>query len=420
MFSALDRILSTTSSSASIYDTEENAHESTLLQRLSRFDSFQDKDIFNDGTCIITDKTVYYANTYYEKLKEYLKIKESSAKEFSCNTPFLDRNREPLKLLIPTFSCIDSFSEFETEDAAKIQNDNELGDSKGNTIHMKQGLDKTRFFMDIPPRLVRANHFLFITAQLGSDIQIAQGPYAAPPPKKLQYMKQGDKIKGVTDKFFFLTSACWHAINSYPLINQTNKQVEYPRSSVDDVTGDTDLNIVSLTQLRCKSGPSGYTLDVIVSQSQGVLPSLSEFHYLKTHDRFGLDGNNVNYHLVLYPDVNLSRTTIRGKIDSDPKLRRALNITSELCQLHQFFRFLYDELCTPQELYTRIKDQGYDWDFILEHTRGWWTINDDSHPLKFLSTLDLIKMGVGRYHPYWLDKDKKTIINIQKPKRSTK
>jgi hypothetical protein len=215
----------------------------------------------------------------------------------------------------------------------------------------------------------------------------------------------GDKINGVTDKFFVLTSSCWHAINSSPLVNQSTKQVEYPRSKEDDVTGDTDLNLVTLTQLRSKSGPSGYTIDIVVSQSEGVKPGLSEFVYLKSRDRFGLDGNNVTYNLFLYPEVKLSRTTVRSKIDTDPKLRRALNITAELCQMYQFYRFIYEDLMPPQDLYTKIMERGYDWDMILSSTRGWWTIDDDTHPLKFLSTLDLLKMANGKYHPYWM-KDK--------------
>jgi hypothetical protein len=52
--------------------------------------------------------------------------------------------------------------------------------------------------------------------------------------------------------------------------------------------GDLDLNQVSLRQLRGKSGMTGFVLNLIVSQTEGVLPSLSEFHYLKDQcDRFG-------------------------------------------------------------------------------------------------------------------------------------
>ena len=59
-------------------------------------------------------------------------------------------------------------------------------------------------------------------------------------------------------------------------------------------------------------------------------------------------------------------------------------------------------LCTPKELYEGIKEKGYDWDMILENTRGWWTFNNDNTVEKFLSTKDLLEMRLGLYKPYWL------------------
>ena len=160
---------------------------------------------------------------------------------------------------------------------------------------------------------------------------------------------------------------------------------------------------------RSKSGPSDFTLNIIVSQSEGVLPSLTEFWALKENDRYGLEGNDRNYSLTLYPGVNRSRTTIRTKIDSDPKLQRALNITSELMQMWQFYRNLRPTLPSPKELYDKITELGYDWDMILSKTRRWWTIENTKHELHFLSTMDLVHMYHGKYHPYWLMDDKKTI-----------
>jgi hypothetical protein len=410
MLSAADKLSYKLETSMGTYDTEINIHEHALARLTERFDNFKDRNILNDGTWQVTDKTIYYANKWFEKLKEYLKVKEDNSKKLEVETPFLSRDKvTKQKMIMPTFSEVDSFSEFETENIAKMQDDNELGDSGGNTIHMRQGLDKTRFLMEVPTLFGSNNHFLLMTAHLGADIQVASGPYAAPPPKKLQHMKMGEKIKGVTDKFFFLMNNCWHATNATPLINQGTKGPEYPKNSTDNANADTDLNVVALTQLRGKSGPSGFTLDIVVSQYEGVLPSLTEFHYIKNEDRFGIEGSLQNYNLILYPEVKLSRTTVRSKIDSDNKLRRALNITSELRQIHQYYRHLDHILCTPKELYEDIKKLGYDWNMILDSTRGWWKPENDDHPLYFLSTMDLIHMRLGAYHPYWLEEDKKTI-----------
>lgn len=191
-----------------------------------------------------------------------------------------------------------------------------------------------------------------------------------------------------------------------PFLNQGTKTSEYPRDSEDNLAGDTDLNIVSLRQLRSKSGPTGYVIEILVSQSEGVLAELSEFHYIKSNERFGMNGTMQHYSLDLYPECKLQRTTVRSKIDNDPKLCRALNITSEMLQMKQFWQGLVDDvMCTPKELYDDLKALGYDWEVLLA-TRGWWTINNDKHPVPFLSTMDLLRMRKGLYKPYWM-KDKK-------------
>jgi hypothetical protein len=306
-----------------------------------------------------------------------------------------------MKVLLPTFGAVDSFSEFETEDVAKIQDDIELGDSGGNMIHARQGLAKTRFLMDIPARATQAYHFMLLTAQMGKEMLMASGPVPTPPPKKLQFLKNGDKLKGTTDKFTFNLSNLWHCFNAAPYTNKLTKGPEYPKDPTDNASENRDLFKVSLRQLRGKSGMTGVTIELIVSQQEGVLPELTEFELIKSDNRYGISGNMQHYYLDLLPDVKLSRTTVRSKLDSDPKLRRALNITSELCQIRMFMRQLDFILCTPKELYEDLIKLGYDWDILLG-TRGWYTLNNDSPDLPpFLSTKDLLEMRVGLYHPYW-------------------
>ena len=220
---------------------------------------------------------------------------------------------------------------------------------------------------------------------------------------KLQHLKNGDKIKGTTDKFTFITHNCYHAFNAKPLINDGTKAPEYPRSSDDNLKLDTDLSIVTIRNLRSKSGMSGMTQALVVSQSKGVLPALTEFHYLRENDYYGLEGSNVNYAPALYPTCKLGRTTVRAKLDEDPMLRRAINIMSEMLQIKSLWRNVPKELmCTPKELYEDLKAKGYDWNVLLS-TRGWWTIDNDKHPIPYLSTMDLLMMRKGLYHPYWMD-----------------
>ena len=410
MLSAAERIYSTVETSMGTYDTEMNIHEERKYNFTQQFDGFKGKNILEDGTWVITDKTIYLGDKYYEVLKKYLQHKKEVAKSYTHGTPFLSRdNKTPLRCIVPTFGAIDSFSVFETSDVQRMQNENELGESGGNTIHMRQGLAKLRLLMDLPTHLGTVNHYMLMTGQYGKDAAMAIGPYAAPPSKKLQHMKPGEKVIGVTGKFFFLMNNCWHACGTSVLSNSTTKAAEYPVNPDDNESGDTDLNLVTLRQLRSKSGQSGITIQLVVSQSQGVLPSLTEFHFIKEHDRFGISGTLQHYNLDLLPEVKISRTTVRSKLDENPKLRRAMNITSELLQMQLYHRQLRSELMSPKEIIESLTKQGYDWDSLLTTTRSWWAFEGEKHPLYDLSTYDIVKMARGTYIPYWLEADKKTI-----------
>jgi len=386
-------------SHGNMYDTEINIHEWHVLQFIMAIKDFEGEDIISNGRLDITDKTLYLGGAYWDKLKEYLMNKIKARKTHLVKTPFFNRDRKGnLEILRPTFSLVDSLSEFVTEDVVKMQNDNTLGESGANTVSMRQGLQKNRFLQEIPALAGGAYNYTLFSAHIGETINM--DPYS-PPAKKLQYL-QKMKIKGVPEKFTFLMNNCWWAHDAKPLVNK-DKVPKYPRDGDDSIVGETDLNLVRMLQLRSKSGKTGVYLEVIVSQSDGVLPTLTEFHYLDSMDRFGFEGNLQNYSMTLLPDVKLSRTTVRGKIDSNPKLCRAINITSELCQLYEHHRNRYaDVLCSPKELYDDLKAMGYDWD-VLFNTRGYWVV-DDMHPLPFLSTMDLLRMRKGLYTPYWLKK----------------
>jgi hypothetical protein len=404
MLQAANRIMSTRETGMMTYDTEINMTPDRLPRLVEKMEYINKNELFDpdNGLWAITDKREYYADEWMNVLREYIKEKVKDKKALMDLQPFTDKSSKPLKMPVPTFIEVDSLSEFEDKNTIEMADKNSLGDSSTNTLFMKQGLTKAKFLMELPRISNSSNTYFLISAQVGKDINMQTGPIHQAPTKKLQYLKGGDKVKGVSDKFFFLMSNAWHAYNAAPLINQGTKLPEYPISAAAS-QDPTELNVVKLTQLRSKSGPTGYTLDILVSQTEGVLPSLTEFHHIKTNKRYGLEGNDRNYHMALYPDVNLSRTTVRSKLDNDPKLRRAMNITSEMCQMQKFWPYLIDDglLCTPQELYEDIKKLGYDWDILLE-TRGWWSPDQYEHPVPFLSSMDLLKMRKKLYKPYWL------------------
>lgn len=413
MFTAMARMMHST---AKTYDTETNIHEEHEMKVAANISDFHCENILHNGRWVITDKTVYVGDEWYRIHKEELEEK-GKRRDITVNTPYWNRGRTgPFQMLIPTFTEIDSFSEFETSNVIVMQDDIELGEAKGNTIDMQQGRVKNRILMEVPRTHTSVYDYLLMTAHIGKVIDLQGGPPGVSMPATLlKYLRNGDKIKGVPPKFTFLTHNCWHAFNAAPLVNQGTKGPEYPRDSADDLAHDTDLNAVQLRNLRGKAGPSGMPVTLIVSQADGVLPSLTEFHHIRENGHYGLEGSNTSYALALYPDVRLQRTTIRAKIDSDPLLRRALAITSEMCQMGYLWHSQPERYrISPKALYENLKAQGYDWNVLLT-TRGWWTHEvGEARELPYLSTMDLLRMSLPvddpkRYVPYWLEDDRKTV-----------
>ena len=403
MLSAANKMLTTHDTAMLTYDTEVNISLDRLEGLAAGFKSLPEDIITGpDAKWSTTDKSLEPANVWAMNLNTYVSNKIKSKNLIVEYNAFKDPyTKGPLKAPLTTFVEIDSLTEFEPESTTEMLT-KDLDSSDTNTFAMRQGLFKTKFLSQLPRLSSTSNTNFLLTAHIGEKIDMATGPAKYnQPTKKLQFLKGGDAIKGVTSKFFFLLNNAWFAHTASVLKNQGTKKPEYPLRGDDEV--DTDLNTVKLTMLRSKSGPSGYTIELVVSQSEGVLPTLTEFHNIKNNNRFGLEGSNISYSLELLPDVKLSRTTVRRKIDNDDKLRRAINITSELLQVTMYYPWVTtQELnCTPKELYNDLKELGYDWDVLLS-TRGYWLIdNYTDKDLPFLSIIDLLKMRKGLYKPYW-------------------
>lgn len=387
------------------YDTEVNVDPTHLLDLAHRFDSFKGVDLYKEGVWSITDRTHHLGNEWYKLLKEFLRNEKiKNAKQYTFETPFVDKDGKTISTIFPSFGEVDSISEFTTADTEETQNKNELGDSGGNTIHMRLGLAKTRLLMELPGICNSAAHYMVMTAHVGKEIPMQQGPYAIPT-KQLPHMKPGEAIKGVAGKFLFLPNLVWQTISSSTFNNQGTKGPEYPKTREKVDEGSLDLNIVTLKIVRSKSSASGYTIDLIVSQTEGVLPTLSEFHYVKENGRFGIEGSLTNYHMVLYPDVKLSRTTVREKIDNDPLLRRAIKITADLLQIKTFHKDLPFEVPSVEDFYAKL-EKKYGWKNIL-NTRDYWTFKNYEHPVPFFSTMDMLEAYYDIKEPYWVTPAKK-------------
>lgn len=393
------------------YDTEINIEE----QRLANFMhnapglGLKTKDVFTDGTWTVTNKAMYPAEKFWSEHTEFISTKKKMGSKITFDSPFYNRDgQSAMKMTVPTFLQIDSFTELEGTKSIELREKTELGSKDRNTMFMGQGMIKTHVLMDIPSMTTGTDHYAVFTAHIGKDINMATGPGANIPTKKLAGLRNGDTIKGVTDKFLFLSRICWQSAGTTILQNPSTKGPEFPKNPIDNKTESTDLHKVTLRTLRNKHGPTHVKLELIVSQIDGVLPELTEFWYIKNlRKRFGLTEGNVTYSLVLYPNETISRTTVRGKLLNDAKMRRALNFTSELAQIKEYWHDDYWEYlaCEPQTLYDELKEMGYNWDILLD-TRGYWLPDNYNTNLKpYLSTKDLLEMRIGVYVPYWYPKE---------------
>ena len=383
------------------YDTELSA----TLARLAKLSWFaEDKlltyDMSSGERMVITDRAIMNGTEFFEKMKEATKYREKPTKDMMATTPFMTRDKKLISIIIPLLAFIDSLSQFSSANVLKIQDDGGIGDSSRNIEALRDAGAKAQMLKELPTLTAKVGMYMIMTAHMGDDL--ALDPYA-PPQKKLGFLKNKIKFKGVPENFTFLTNNCWVAHNASVMANQSTKAPQFPRDGEDDLKGDTDLMSVMLQLVRGKFGMSGMTHEIVVSQSDGVHPGLTEFLYLQSHDRFGITGNDRSYALDFCPDVTLSRTTVRGKIDTDARVRRALNIQADILQMSHYWTHLPKGLLVPPKvLFEDLKAKGYDMDRLLA-TRPYWTFNNDKHPVPFLSTMDLLRMRTGEYKPYWWD-----------------
>lgn len=399
------------------YDTEINIVEDRIMSCVAKLPDWKGEMYFETGRWQVTDSTMHLGDEYFDILKEFMAMKIKEQKRLMRETPFMDRDGKSLiKIIQPTGGTVDSLSEFKTADIVKMTEDNTLGDSGGNTIFMRQGIQKKRFITELPNLLGASSHFLGMAGHIGDKVDM--GNAMNPKVQGLQHLKVG-KIKGIPDAFTFLTNHCLHNYGASILKNDGTGAPEFPRNSEENkAKGSLDLNVVRSRMLRSKTGTSGWTVELVVSQSEGILPALTEYYNIKTRKNYGIGGSpQGGLYLELYPELKFMRTTVRGLLERDVRFSRAMNITSELAQINEHWSDTHTYYLEPAALYQRLKELGYDWNRLLD-TRGWWTLDNDDpkgseSDYPFLSTRDLLEMAHRRYVPYWM-KDEEVPTSCKK------
>lgn len=391
------------------YDTEGHAEIERDMQIAKHIEGIDDFDFYNDPRYLFTKMTAEPGEKFYSKLIDMLKDKttKENVKEHTFTCPMLNPAKstpENYKMLAPDIIVMDTASRFSTTANSDLVAKNEIGDGKLNAGNFRSGNDRNWLFSTINTYLLKDGGYLVSPAHVGQEFQIDQ---YAPSSKQLRDLKNGYKLKGVPESYTTLTTDLWYVLNSKPLINDTTKAPQYPRDSDENELKDSpDLFELVIVNLRGKNGMSGFPFKILASQEQGVLPNLSEYHFLRGDNGYGMNGSiNGHHSLVLCPDIKLQRTTARGKIDESYALRRALQITSEIRQIDKYWlEYNRDIWCPPDVLFEDLKKMGYDWDELLGNTRGWWCPLEleKYHPTHYLSFEDLFRIRKGLYKPYWM------------------
>lgn len=421
---AMDRF---PSGAANVYDTEESLEVERLEQLSVRLSNLYKETPFIQefdehgmpmSRILLSAKATMLGNEWFAEFRNVMKERRSAKGAALKTTPFIDKDGNCIKILPPFVGEVDSFSQMDIESHEKKLDSNDVGEAGLNMEAMDVARAKSQIMMQLPGVTAMGNGYIILTAHVGDEHQL--DPYA-PPAKKLSFLKGKSKFKRVPENYTLLTNNLWYCFSATVLTNQTTKAPEFPRGPDDDLKGDTDLMRVTIQNLRGKSGPTGLPTDIIVSQREGVQVGLTEFWYLKENKpkggvAYGFGGHDKSYYLELVPEVNMRRTSVRAKINENPNVQRALEITSEMCQMlnlwHHMDRSL---LIQPKELYEKIKEK-YDWNILLNHTRGYWMFEEDvtEDTPYYLSTLDILLMAQGSYHPWWYEEAVKKYGKTQK------
>lgn len=389
--------------SAHAHDTETTMVQERVVSLFQHGYGDPNYDPRDDGRLVFTDTVDYDGTEYFEVLKAIARDRRKENNRLT--TEFLDpKTKKPTLYFTPMIEFVDSFSGLKAENATDMLDEAKAGTKDLNMLAMRMNSGKSQMVEQLPSLTAGAGLYYIATAHVGQEYQLDP---RTPLVKKLKFLKGDLKLKRVPENFSFQTGNCY--IIAHLRVMQTDGLPEFPATDDAKIKGDTDLLELTILNLRGKFGPSGLPITCVVSQSEGFKDGLSEFVYLKSRDRYGLVGNDRNYALALLPDVKLSRTTIRSKLDEQYALRRAMHMTAEMCWMHDHWE--EDQLpealrTTPEELYETLKAQGYDWEILLGQSRPYWTFEELNDPMGSLTTMDLLEMRAGLYHPYWYPKSR--------------
>lgn len=401
--SILTRIAAIYQQNLAIFDSEGSVSRGP--ERIFRTAGNHSCQLSPDQIMMFNAETEYDLAEVLKKLKEIGEVKKAHLKDFTLTTPFLDvRTGEAQKVIAPTLIFLDSLTDMHGgEEEDLLEGKEGINDSKVKTVYMKDANAKTIF---IRKALRYATEYGFIIVSTAHYVKKLNLDSYGPSPKQLQFMQQDYGPKGVGSEFMFRTSPQFFVKNCKCLQDDA-KECWYKNGN----TPPTDINEIIGEIHRCKNAASGTTHPYIVSQSSGLLSELTDYNYLKAM-KFGLGGNNVTCNCMFNPGVNLTRNSIRGVCERDPKEVRALQLCAQLCYIQKNWNdqvinktFGFSAHVEPERIMEFLSSGKckYTVDKLLT-SRGYWLpdeiLKTDKDVPEYISIFDVLeaysKNGAGK------------------------
>lgn len=389
MFSLMMRAMAIYVRSVAAINDTEFAQKKERVVRLAPNANYEDLE----SRIRITTPADITAEDFFEMVKKMADDKLKHRDDYTVDSPILDpKTLQPIKMFIPTFVAFDSWSKMMSSFMDTTLNTKQVGSSDTNMIYMKDGNIKKMIMMQLPALAARAGIYFCLSAHVGNKFEL--NPYASTP-KDMQHMKSTDKLKEVGADFNFVISNSSEMRKVSLLQNIDKDDALYPHIG----SSDTELNEVVSVLLSCKNSASGTQLTTIISQVEGILSDLGNYHYLRSNDYFGLLGNKTT-HKPAMTDITVGRTKIREQLDN-PEVCRALQILSELCYIQNNWSTVgapIDFMMSPEILAEKLlaSDSATVKDIL--QSRGHWTY-DTANKQPYLSTYDVLAIAQGKYKP---------------------
>jgi len=359
------------------HDTEQNVFTK------KRFDIMAGQEISQD--IHLTNSAALPMDQMLEELRKAGEYRLKHKKDLFRKTPFIDVTGKSRYAWIPMLMDIDSFSMLRTvSECMAAYSGKPLEDSSRNMDDMTDGRVKRKLMFDLSRWSFQYGIYFMLPAQISDKANI--NPYE-PIKKQLQFLQNGDHIKGVGNQYAFLTNTLLQNTNPKPLID-SNKGPEYPNGGL----GARDINELQSVVLRCKTAPSGTIIPFLVSQNGGILSDLTHYHYLKNSGDFGFIKKGHNRYLTILEDVLLHRNSIISTLETNYEASRAMELMAQFCWMHNNWNTLgslVDIPATPEVFAEKLKKCSTSMVSDILNSRGYWIFDGQKDERPYMSLYDV-------------------------------